>query len=187
MSFFNIPLKIGKNIYLYNIRGYNTYPHDPRAHVEYADMTHTSPFRCVRCSEPALAVGLNRISETREPDCLHSLQASNPSCPVHNRRGYMNTFFNKRKEGYARERTSATLSPEPSRATSDPHPLRTNVVIQNHRHSRGATDITIASAEWLLRKSQAHSTSPNNATAWQTRYWSGKVSGSKTNAEQRSK
>ena len=187
MSFFYIPLKIGKNIYLHTIRGYNTYPHYPRAHVEYAEMTHTSPFRCVRYSEPALFFGLNRISETGKPHCLHSLQASNPSCPVHNRRGYMNTFFNKRKEGNARERTSATLSPEPSRATSEPHPLRANVVMQNHRHSRGATDITIASAEWLLRKSQAHSTSPNNATARQTRYWSGKVSGSKTNAEQRSK
>ena len=187
MSFFLHTPQNSQNYIFPWLRGYKHVRTYPRAHVEYADMTHTSPFRCVRCSEPALFFGLNRISETGKPHCLHSLQASNPSCPVHNRRGYTNTFFNKRKEGNVRERTSATLSPEPSRATSDPHPLRTNVVIQNHRHSRGATDITIASAEWLLRKSQAHSTSPNNATARQTRYWSGKVSGSKTNAEQRSK
>ena len=121
MSFFNIPLKIGKNIYLYTIRGYNTYPHDPRAHVEYADMTHTSPFRCVRCSEPALAVGLNRISDTGEPHCLHSLQASNPSCPVHNHRGDANSFSLGKRISLMSDRTSATLTPDPSRATSEQH------------------------------------------------------------------
>ncbi|KAJ0616016.1 hypothetical protein HanIR_Chr02g0085811 [Helianthus annuus] len=119
--FFYIPLKIGKNICLHTIRGYNTFPHYPRAHVEYAEMTHTSPFRCVRYSELALFFGLNRISEIGKPHCLHSLQASNPSCPVHNRRGYMNTFFNLKKEGNVRTRTSATLTPEPSRATSEQH------------------------------------------------------------------
>ncbi|MFS7945352.1 hypothetical protein Hanom_Chr06g00523291 [Helianthus anomalus] len=121
MSFFYIPLKIGRNIYLYTIRGYNTYPHYPRAHVEYAEMTHTSPFRCVRCSEPALFFGLNRISEAGKPHYLHSLQASNPSCPVHNHRGCTNNFFNTKKEGNARACTSATLTSEPSRATSEQH------------------------------------------------------------------
>ena len=121
MSFFNIPLKIGKNIYLYTIRGYNIYPHHPRAHVEHADMTHTSPYRCVRYSEPALFFGLNCISETGKPHYLHSLQASNPSCPAHNHRGCINNFFNEKKQGNIRERTSATLTPDPSRATSEQH------------------------------------------------------------------
>ncbi|KAJ0548136.1 hypothetical protein HanRHA438_Chr08g0364661 [Helianthus annuus] len=77
-----------------------------------------NPFRCVRCSEPVLFFGLNRIPGTAKPHCLHSLQASNPSCPVHNHRGCMNNFSSKKKEGNLRDRTSAALTPEPSRATS---------------------------------------------------------------------
>ncbi|KAJ0534870.1 hypothetical protein HanIR_Chr09g0424551 [Helianthus annuus] len=84
-------------------------------------MTHTCPYRCVRYSEPALFFGLNRISETGKPHCLHSLQALNPSCPVHNHRGCINNFFNKKMEGNVRARTSATLTPDPSRATSEQH------------------------------------------------------------------
>ncbi|KAJ0724488.1 hypothetical protein HanPI659440_Chr12g0448221 [Helianthus annuus] len=77
-----------------------------------------NPFRCVRYSEPVLFFGLNRISGTGKAHCLHSLQASNPSCPVHNHRGCMNNFFRKKKERNLRARTSAALTPEPSRVTS---------------------------------------------------------------------
>ncbi|KAJ0880524.1 hypothetical protein HanRHA438_Chr10g0464131 [Helianthus annuus] len=86
-------------------------------------MTHTSPYRCVRGSEPALFFGLNRISGTGKPHCLHSLQASNPSCPVHNHRGCVNSLFKEKKDGNVRERTSATLTPDSSRATSEQHTL----------------------------------------------------------------
>ncbi|MFS7972912.1 hypothetical protein Hanom_Chr09g00850401 [Helianthus anomalus] len=86
-------------------------------------MTHTSPYRCVRCSEPALFLGLNCISGTGKPHCLHSLQASNPSCPVYNHRGCINNFSIGKKEGNVRERVSATLTPEPSRATSTQYTL----------------------------------------------------------------
>ncbi|MFS8028797.1 hypothetical protein Hanom_Chr16g01514691 [Helianthus anomalus] len=86
-------------------------------------MTHTSPYRCVRCSEPALFFGLNRISGTGKPHCLHSLQASNPSCPVHNHRGRVNNFSIGKKKGNVRDRTSATLTPDPSRATSKENTL----------------------------------------------------------------
>ncbi|MFS8009636.1 hypothetical protein Hanom_Chr14g01287231 [Helianthus anomalus] len=81
-------------------------------------MTHTSPYRCVRCSELALFFGLNRISGTGKPHCLHSFQASNPSCLVHNHRGCINSFTIGNKEGNVRGRVLATLTPEPSRATS---------------------------------------------------------------------
>ncbi|KAJ0755079.1 hypothetical protein HanPI659440_Chr09g0353911 [Helianthus annuus] len=77
-----------------------------------------NPFRCVRCSEPVLFFGLNRISGTDKAHCLPFLQASNPSCPVHNHKGCMNNFFRKTKERHLRARTSAALTPEPSRATS---------------------------------------------------------------------
>ncbi|MFS7930185.1 hypothetical protein Hanom_Chr04g00341131 [Helianthus anomalus] len=81
-------------------------------------MTHTSPYRCVRCSEPALFFRLNRISETGKPHCLHSLQASNPSCPVHNHRGCTNNFSLGKRISMMCDYTSTTLTPDPSRATS---------------------------------------------------------------------
>ncbi|MFS8002842.1 hypothetical protein Hanom_Chr13g01206851 [Helianthus anomalus] len=41
-------------------------------------MTHTSPFMCVRCSEPALFFGLHRISGTGKLYGLHFFKLQIP-------------------------------------------------------------------------------------------------------------
>ncbi|KAJ0587877.1 hypothetical protein HanIR_Chr04g0168221 [Helianthus annuus] len=118
--FLHTPEKRQKYISLHYVKGYNQYPHIPTSTRGICgDDTH-EPAQVCQTLRTSVVLWTAKTASQDEANRIpfKFLQASNPSCPVHNHRGDANSFSLGKRISMMSDRTSATLTPDPSRAIS---------------------------------------------------------------------